>query len=171
MDNLQLSQSGSFALNSGALATATTANLVKTTAAINYTVDGQFFSFAATDNIPFATQFVSQTFNPASLPQAVSTTCLYGVFLDAAGVVSFVQAKAVSTSDLANGVAPLPFTQNTDVGIPAAGKPRGRACIGFVRVANASTAPFIFGTTSLGTAGLTVSYINTSTVPGEPLRS
>ncbi len=171
MDNLQLSQSGSFAVNSGALATATTTNLVKTTATINYTIDGQFFSFAATDNIPFATQYVSQTFNPAPVPQAIGTTCLYGVFLDASGLVSFVQAKAVSTADLANGTTPLPFTQNTDAGIPAAGKPRGRACIGFVRVANASAAPFIFGTTPLGTAGLTVSYINTSAVPGEPLRS
>jgi len=171
MDNLQLSQSGSFALNSGALALSTNNLTAKTTAAINYTVDGQFFSYPATDNIPFATQYAAQTFNPVPGPHNNNFTALYGIFLDSSGVVTFVQGKPVNSADLANAAAPLMFPTNTDAGTPAAGKPRGRCCIGFVRVANATGAPFVFGTTPLNTAGLSVSYINTLAVPGEPLRS
>jgi hypothetical protein len=173
MDNLQLSQSGSFALNSGALALSTNTLSVKTQSTINYTVDGQFFSYVSTDNIPFATQYTSQTYNQAPAPQNAGTTALYGVFLDANGTVTFVQGKPVNSNDLANGAAPLQFPTNTDFGAPVAGKPRGRCCIGFIRVANAmaNSAQFVLGQTPLNTAGLTVSYINTLTVPGEPLRS
>lgn len=171
MDNLQLAQSGSFCFNSAALAIATTVALVKTAATLNYTIDGQFFSKAATDNIPFATQFTSQTYNVAPAAQPINTTALYGVYIDGAGNVTFVQGRASSTADLASGAVSLQFPTQSDIQTPAAGVPRGRACLGFVRVANASAAVFVFGTTALNTAGLTVTYINTSTVPGEPLRS
>ena len=171
MDNLQLAQSGSFSLNSTALALATTVTLVKTTAVANYTIDGQFFTKAATDNIPFAVQFTSLTFNKEPLAQPDLTTALYGVFLDSAGTFTFVHGRTVPTLDLANGAAALQFSQNTDVQTLGAGLPRGRACIGFVRVVNASGLPFVFGSTALNLAGVTTTYINTMTVPGEPLRS
>ena len=44
MDNLSLSQGFTAALNSGALANGTNAGTVKTTATINFVLDGQFYS-------------------------------------------------------------------------------------------------------------------------------
>ena len=173
MDNLQLSQSGSFVFASAGLATSTSGTSVKTTNAVTYTVDGQWYSFAATDNIPFSTQYTSQTYNPTPPSIPANSTCLVGVFIDSNSVVTFVQGKAVSTIDLVNGVAPLQFPANTDAGSPVAGKPRGRACLGFVRIQNAQpgNATFVFGTTPLAATGVTVSFINTASAPGEPLRS
>jgi hypothetical protein len=171
MDNLQLSQSGSIAFASAALALSTNTLTVKTTAIVPFIIDGQWGSYPVTDNIPWANQFTPQTFNPAPGVQPVGTTALYGIFVDSNNAITMVQGKPVSTSDLANGAAPLQFPTNTDAGTPVTGKARGRACLGFVRVANASSGGFTAGTTALNTAGLTVSYINCATVPGEPLRS
>lgn len=160
-------------LVSAALAMATTAALVKTTAAATFSIDGQLFTKAATDNIPFASQFTSSTYNPKPGVQAAGTTALYGVFVDAAGTVTFVQGLPVATADLAAGQAALMFPPNTGAGAaPGAGLPRGRACLGFVRVAVAAgAAGFIPGTTALNASGVTASFINTVSVPDEPLRS
>lgn len=160
-------------LVSAAIAMATTAALVKTTAAATFSIDGQLFTKAPTDNIPFATQLVSQSYNAKPGVQAAGTTALYGIFIDAAGNVTYVQGQIVSSADLAAGQAALPFPPNTGMGAaPGAGLPRGRACLGFVRVAVAvGAAGFIPGTTALNAAGVTASFINTLSVPDEPLRS
>jgi hypothetical protein len=159
-------------LVSAALAMATSAALVKTTAAATFSIDGQLFTKAPTDNIPFASQFTGQTFNSKPGIQAPGTTALYGVFIDAAGTVTFVQGQAVSTADLAAGQAALMFPANTGAGsAPGAGLPRGRACLGFLRVANGSATGFVPGVTALNAAGVTSSFINTLSVPDEPLRS
>lgn len=159
-------------LVSAGLAIALNAALVKTTAASTYSIDGQIFTKAATDNIPYASQFTSATFNPKPGIQANGTTALYGVFIDAAGTVTFVQGMPVSSADLAAGQAALMFPAGTGAGsAPGAGLPRGRACLGFLRVANASGNGFVPGVTALNAAGVTSSFINTLSVPDEPLRS
>ena len=53
MDNLKLSQGGSFALTAGGLAEGTNANTYKTVNTITYVIDGVFKSKGATDNVAF----------------------------------------------------------------------------------------------------------------------
>lgn len=158
-------------LVSAALAIGLNAALVKTAAAATYAIDGQFFTKAATDNIPFASQSVSGTFNPKPSTQLDGTTALYGVFVDAAGVVTFVQGMVVKSADLAAGQAPLMFPADTSAGAaPGPGLPRGRAALGYLRVATAG-ASYVPGVTALNAAGITASFINVLAVPDEPLRS
>lgn len=167
MDNLGLSQAGNLALASGALATGTTTSTVKTTVIIPYTVNGQFRSKAITDNIAIA--YVGPTVYNA--PNGVSatngsftgavggSTRIYNLYLDAAGTVSIEPGPIVNTAELAAGTAVLQF----------AGAKRNLACFGALRVAVTATTTFIPGTTLLGAAGVTSTYINLMAVPGEPL--
>jgi hypothetical protein len=157
-------QGGSLAFNSGALAAGTTAGTIKTTAAINYTVDGYFLSKAITDNIAISIA------NPAlwgvnadgSFTGKVGgTTRLLGIFLDSAGAVSYAFGEPVSTADLAAGLAPLQYP------LPQ----RRKACIGFLRLTLTNGTTFVPGTTSLAAAGVTATFLNTSVVPSEPLRA
>ena len=164
MDNLQLSQGGSIAFASGALAAGTTAGTIKTTVIVPYTIDGVFASKAITDNIPFTVAIpatfstpANGAFTGAAVGGSVRT---YGVYMDAAGTVTYYPGRITNAADLAAGVDTLQFTQPI----------KGRVCIGAVRVSLTANTTFVPGTTALGAAGVTATFLNFATIPGEPLK-
>lgn len=166
MDNLGLSQAGNIALASGAIAIATVTSGIKTTVIIPYIIDGVFKSKAITDNISIAyagptvyNNGAVSAVNGAFTGAVGGSTRLYNLYLDAAGTVSVEPGPIVNTADLAAGVSPLQF----------AGAKRQLACFGAVRVALTASTTFTPGTTLLGAAGVTATYINLATVPAEPL--
>lgn len=163
MDNLALGQGGNIALASGALATGTTTSTVKTTVAVPFLIDGLFYSKAITDNMSIAISQNSGVYgdpgNGSFTGGANGSTRLYGLFLDTAGALSAVPGPIVDTAALAAGSTPLQFPPVQ----------RKKACIGFVRIALTSGTTFIPGTTLLGAAGVTTTYLNAGSVPAEPL--
>jgi len=165
MDNLQLSQGGNFAFTSGALAAGTNAGTIKTTVAIVYTINGQFrTNKAITDNIAISYTGPTVYSTPAngSFTGLVGgSTRLYGIFLDTTGAVTIVPGPVVNTAQLAAGTAALHFP-------PAQ---RDKACIGAMRVAVTANTTFVPGTTALDASGVTTTFLNLSSMPGEPLLS
>jgi len=165
MDNLALSQGGNLAFISGALAAGTNAGTIKTTVAVTYSINGAFKSKAITDNIAIAftgPAVYSQSgvaSNGGFTGEVGGSTRLYNVFLDGDGAVSIAPGPVVNTAKLAAGTVALEF----------AAPQRNKACIGAMRVAVTSGTSFVPGTTALGAAGVTTSFINLSSVPGEPL--
>lgn len=167
MDNLQLSQGGSLAMASGALANGTNAGTIQTTAAIPYIIDGRFYNRAIINNVAFTVTLPATwgvATNGAFTGGPNGSTRLYGIYLDVNGNFSFTPGPVVDAVALANGQAALQFPANR----------RGRVCIGAIRVQVNAGVSFIPGTNALnGTAATTglVSYINLATIPGEPLTS
>lgn len=168
MDNLALGQGGNFAFASGALATATVTSGVRNAVLIPYVIDGAFYSKAITDNQSIAYVAPASVYSQnasdavgAFTGGANGSTRLYGLYLDTAGALSVVPGPVVDTTQLAAGVTPLQFTPVQ----------RGKACIGALRIALTYNTTFVPGTTLLGAAGVTASFINLSTVPAEPLRA
>lgn len=165
MDNIALSQGGNLALASGALANGTTAGTIKTTVAIPYVIDAQYYSKAITDNISIAyasgLSVYGQATDGSFTGGANGSTRLYGLFLDSSGNVSVVPGPIVDSLNLSNGVAPLQFPTEQ----------RSKVCFGVLRIAVTSGTTFIPGTTSLAAGGVTASYLNLLTIPAEPLRS
>lgn len=163
MDNLALSQGGNLAFNSGALSNGTTAGTIQTTATIVYCISGQFLSRAAVNNVSIAFSGPTVYGTPAdgSFTGAVGgSTRLYNLYLDASGNTSVVPGPIVNTAELAAGVAALQFAPMV----------RDRCCYGALRIAVTAGTTFIPGTTALNAAGVTATYLNLSSVPGEPLR-
>lgn len=167
MDNLSLSTGGSIALASGALAAGTTAGTIKTTVAIPFIVDGAFATAKAiTDNI--AITYVGPTVyangsiaagNGGFTGQTGGSTRLYGLYLNAAGTVTIEPGPIVNTADLAAGTAALHYPANK----------RANACFGMLRVAVTASTTFVPGVTALAATGVTSTFINLATIPGEPL--
>lgn len=145
--NLLRSQVLNASLNGGAgvggagLAEGTNATTIKTTNAVTYTIGGQLYTKAATDNIAFT----------ATAQQAVSTFCLYLVSINAAGTVAMTKGTELGTD-----TAVLPA-------LPASSAP-----LGSIKVATDGATTFTGGTTDLGAAGITdtyvdLAYVNTGT--------
>lgn len=165
MDNLALSQGGNLAFTSGALANGTNSGTIKTTATITFTVNGAFASKAATDNVSIAYTAPSAIWgqpSDGSFTGAVGgSTRLYGVYLNSSGTFSVLPGPIVNSAELAAGTAALHYPPMQ----------RDRACVGVVRIALTAGTTFIPGTTALDASGVTTTYVNLSSVPGEPLRS
>lgn len=164
MDNLALLQGGNFAFTSGALANGTNAGTIQTTATITYCVNGVFASRAAINNVSIAYSGPAVYSTPVDgsfTGQVGGSTRLYGLYLDAAGNISVFPGPIVNSAELAAGTAALHF--------PA--MQRDRVCFGALRIAVTAGTTFIPGTTALNAAGVTASYLNLFSVPGEPLRA
>jgi hypothetical protein len=149
-DNLKLSQGGSFALTSGALAEGTNDGTYKTTATVTFVIDGVFKSKAGTDNLAFST---------GHTPVGPGKSCLFLICLNANGDASTVQGLAVTTADVTAGAVSLQW--------PSA--PNNAAVIGAVRVDTNASTTFTPGTTDLGAAGITDTFFNLFSVPTAPL--
>ena len=168
MDNLSLSQGFTAALNSGALANGTNAGTVKTTATINFVLDGQFYSKAATDNLSIAytgpTVYQAPTgvgsVNGGFTGGSNGSTRLYLLCLNSSGTLSVVPGRIVDSAELTAGRAALEFPDTQVTGI---------CPIGALRIAVTAGTTFVPGTTSLAAAGVTASYYNLADVPSNPL--
>ena len=152
MDNLNhLVRGGNLCLGKAGLVIAgTTKTDIKTANAIDYAINGLLYSKAATDNIPVT----------AADAQAVSTSCLYLVCIDADGTVSTVKGVEELTADVTSGKAALTWPQppSNDVVV-----------IGAVRVDTSDSVPFIAGTTALDATGITDTYYDLFAIPALPL--
>lgn len=120
--------------NAAGLAEGTTAATFKTTNAITYTIDGVRYTKAATDDLAFT----------AAAVQATDTNCIYLVCIDASGTVSTVKGTAVAAASAASCPAPTAAT----------------CPIGWIHVATASAATFTAGTTDLGAANVTDTFVD-----------
>lgn len=96
----------------------------------------------------------------AAAAQAVSTSCLYLICLNAAGTVSSVKGVEVPTADITQGLKQLQYPM-----------PVVNTCpIGAVRVDTDGSTTFTAGTTLLSAAGITDTYINLGTIPARGLQ-
>jgi hypothetical protein len=150
MDNLKLSQGGSFALTAGGLAEGTNANTYKTVNTITYVIDGVFKSKGATDNVAF-------TAGHGTVP--VSSSVLYLICLDGSGNFSTVAGRAVPTAEVTGGFRALEW--------PAV--PADVAAVGGLRVDTNASTTFTPGSVDLGAAGITDTYYDLFAVPTKPL--
>lgn len=151
MDNLKLSQGGSFALTAGGLAEGTNANTYQTANTITYVTDGVFRSKGATNNVAFSA-------GHATVP--VSSSCLYLVCLDSGGNFSTVAGRAVPTADVTAGFRALEW--------PA--PPVGDiAVVGAIRVDTNASATFTPGSVDLSASGITDVFYDLFAVPTRPL--
>lgn len=154
MNNISLLFGGTLALSKAGTAEGTNPNTIRTTAVLDYAINGIMYQKAITDNIAVS---VSQS-------QANNTTCLYGLDIDAAGTVSAVKGPEVATSDLiGNGGSkalelPLPPDRS-----------KCRFCI--LRIVNTSGAPFTLGSVDLGNTGITDTFFDVVAQPVAPFQS
>ena len=166
-DNLASSQGLTAALNSGALAAGTAAGTVKTTVAINFVLDGMFYSKSITDNIAISysgpTVYQAPTgvgsINGGFTGGTGGATRLYLLGLSATGALTLVPSEIVATAELAAGTSALEFPD----------APVGFCPIGAMRVAVTANTTFVPGTTALAASGVTTTFLNLSTVPSNPL--
>lgn len=151
MDNRNASIfGGNVGFSNAGLAEGTNANTFKTAATYTYSVDGVFYSKAATDNLPFSAGHTAL---------GNSEVCLFGVWVDAAGAITTSQGKIVSATALSNGTVALEMPD------PVADK----ALVGLIRVETGASATFTPGSTDLGAAGITDTYYNTTVRPAKAL--
>ena len=151
MNNLnEIVRGGNLCFGKAGLAIGTTTSDIKTAAAIDYAVNGILHSKAATDNIPMT----------AADAQAVSTSCLYLVVIDATGAVSTVKGDEVLTADIASGKQVLTWPQPTSNEVTT---------IGAIRIDTSSAVSFIAGTTALDATGITATFYDLFALPAQPL--
>jgi hypothetical protein len=139
-------------LTSGGLAMhASNKENVKTANAVTYIINGIFYSKSAQTEIDISgLTFLDKDGNADTVSaQAIGYDRIYLLALDASGNVRVSQGADVATGKTAHW-PPCP-PQLTPFGA--------------VKVANGSSAAFTFGTTTLDTSGLTVTYTNLSVVP------
>lgn len=135
------------ALSSAAAAIGTTTQKVKTAATLTYTINGLFFSKAATDDF----------WTLAGTTVAASMFQKYLLLIDAAGAASIQEAVQANTAakvaltnvSSASNLAPILTVLNA-----------GKAVAVTLQIATDATHTFIPGTTALGAAGITATYNN-----------
>lgn len=131
---------------------------VETDNAINFVINGIFYTLAAQNAIDISALVTASKLydadgdaQTAMTVQADDYDCLYVFSVNSAGDIIVTQTTAVATG----GDLPFPTI------------PSGYVPFGAVKVVNASNANFTFGTTSLATAGLTNTYYDISAMlPG-----
>lgn len=166
-DNLSQDSGATWALNSGALAEGTNANTIKTTADINYVIDGRFYAKATTDNIAISysgpTVYQAPTgvgaVNGSFTGGVGGATRLYLICLSTAGAVSLVPSEIVNSAELAAGTSALEFPD----------APINTCPIGAMRIALTAGTTFTPGSVDLSATGVTATFINLATVPATPL--
>lgn len=167
-DNLSLAQGLTVALSSGAWAEGTNANTIKSTATVNYVIDGQFYDKSATDNIAISYSGATVYQAAAGGIQAVNggftgavggSTRLYLICLDADEAVSIVPGPIVNTADLAAGRVALMFPD----------APKGVCPTAALRIALTAGTAFTPGSTDLSASGVTATFYNLADVPANPL--
>lgn len=167
-DNQSLNRGLTMALNSGALAEGTNANTIQIAAAINYVIDGRFYSKAITDNIaisyagPTVYQAAAggiQSVNGGFTGGVNGSSRIYGIFLNAAGAVSILPGPVVDAAELAGGRISLQWPD----------APAGVCPIGAVRIDLTAGTTFTPGGTDLSASGVTDTFYNLADMPANPL--
>lgn len=115
------------------LAEGTNANTLQVATAFNYRIGNLIYTKAITDNIAMTALAV----------QAVSTFCKYLVSINAAGTVTLTKGTEVATD-----ASVLPAV------------PASNCAVGYINVATDGSTTFTSGTTDLGAAGITDTYVD-----------
>lgn len=167
-DNQSLNRGPTMAMNSGALAEGTDANTIQIAAAVNYLIDGRFYSKAITNNVAISYSGPTVYQAAAGGIQAVNggftggvngSTRIYGIFLDAAGAVSILPGPIVDNVELAAGRIALHWPD----------APAGVCPIGGLRIALTAGTTFTPGGTDLSASGVTDTFYNLAGMPANPL--
>lgn len=167
-DNLSLTQGMTVALSSGAWAEGTNANTIKSTATVTFTIDGQFYSKSATDNIAISYSGATVYQAAAGGIQAVNggftggvngSTRLYLICLDTSGAVSILPGAIVDSAELAAGRVALQFPD----------APKGVCPTAALRIALTAGTAFTPGSVDLSASGVTATFYNLADVPANPL--
>lgn len=153
LSNALAAYEGSKALTAAGVATATVTSQVKTVNTLTYTIAGAFKSKGATDNFWTLGVAGSNTLVPASSFQK------YALLIDAAGAATVQEATANNVS-----AATVAWANVSKVGdfAPFLTVVAGatKAVVGILTVATDATHTFTPGTTLLGAAGITATYID-----------
>jgi hypothetical protein len=144
--NLQDNSGLSGCFSKAGLTIATTTSAYRIVNATPYAINGKLYSKAATDNIAFSAWSGSLT--NLSAGQA----CALLVLLDSAGTAKVAQGDIRAAGE----ACPLPTV------------PNGYAVIGAIKIV-ANTAAFTFGTTALNASGISTTYTDLASHPGEAL--
>lgn len=135
-------------LSAAGVATGTTTSKVKTVNTLTYTVQGVFYSKGATDDF----------WTLSGTTVAASSWQKYLLLIDTAGAASVqeatqsvVSAAAVKWTNVSGVSAWAPFFTSIST---------TKAVVGVLTVATDSTHTFIPGTTLLGAAGITATYVD-----------
>jgi hypothetical protein len=115
------------------LAEGTNANTLQVANAFSYRIGNLIYTKAITDNIAMT----------AAAVQAVSTFCKYLVSIDAAGAVTVTKGTEVATD-----ASVLPAV------------PASECAIGYFNIATDGATTFTSGTTDLGAAGITETFVD-----------
>ena len=113
------------------LAEGTNANTIQFANAFSFSIAGQLYLKAITNNIAMT----------AAAQQAISTFCLYAITLDSAGAVTVTKGTELGTD-----TAVLPA------------RPANQALVAAFKIATDGATTFTSGTTDLGAAGITETY-------------
>jgi hypothetical protein len=97
----------------------------------------------------------------AAAVQAIDTTCLYLMCVNASGTVTSVKGTAVLTSELEADVVALAWPEPT----------AGTCPFGAVKIVTDHTHTFTAGTTALDAAGITETYYDLMSIPVNPLKA
>ena len=146
---------GTFCLSQAGLAVGSTASGVAIAASngagVDYCIDGVLYHLADAATVAIT----------AAAVQAISTSCLYLVCLDASGTLSTVKGTAVLTASITAETEQLKWPDPTASTCP----------IGAVRVDTDDSTTFTAGTTEFSAAGITDTYYNLFTLPVKGLTS
>lgn len=111
---------------------------IKTTNAVKYTIGGKWYSLSAVPSQSIAAL--------AAYPVAASSTAYFGVWVDAAGTLSF-------SNGIEEGFPPL------DRALSVSSGRRVQKCfLGYVKIVTGSSATFTPGTTELDASGITATF-------------
>lgn len=137
---------GTMISNSAKIAIGTTASKVKTVAAVDFMIDGQLYTLAATDD------FFAHTDTSV---QPVASTRYYMLVVDASGVGYIIAGPSTLTAAVT--------TQTNKAACPKV--PAGKCLVGILKIVTDATHTFIPGTTLNTAAGITATYYNVAAVP------
>jgi hypothetical protein len=163
-----MNSGATWALNSGGLAEGTNANTIQIATAINYVIDGRFYSKAITDNIAisYSGPTVYQAaaggvggMNGGFTGGVNGSSRLYLICLSTAGAVSILPGAIVDAVELAAGRVALQFPD----------APINVCPIGALRIDLTAGTAFTPGSVDLSASGVTDTFINLATVPANPL--
>lgn len=143
-----------FATTAAGLAEGTNANTFQIANITHFVIDGRAFRKAVTDNIAFAVAT-----GTAHVALAAHQVCVFWILINAAGTVTAFQSE-IKTASTGVGYEPGAFA------IPDRDSV---AVIGGILVQTAAATTFTAGSTDLGAAGVTDTYVDLVMDYGRPI--
>ena len=155
---------GTRAFISGAIAAGTDTTKVKTTVAIDYTIDGVFCHLAITDNFWTLPTTISVIQPGSAAPPLPVSAAFGGAGLGAVTGYCFLGVNAAGTASAYWAAQPAAADLNLTDDSLVPDVPDNVLIVGYIKVVTAAATVFTPATTALAT-GNTVTYVNCSQIP------